>query len=156
MSQIYLPVTHITYPTSTHFNVIFPWPFWSSKWTIADVSYKILHVFVTSPVLATYTVSCSNLWTFSCEQQRHCTNMSDQPAGICIMLLRVFGICAATGDIYDTDLKTLILPKWVLWSKHVIVFYMDGLPGHGTTRMVQQGTGLQGPLPIERCHLYER
>jgi hypothetical protein len=66
-----------------------------------------------------YTVSCSNLWTFSCEKQRHCTSMPDQPAGICIMLLRTFRICAATGNIYVSYHKTLSSSSSSSWSWRV-------------------------------------
>jgi len=41
-----------------------------------------------------------NFMDLSCEKQRHYTNIQDQPAGICVMPLTAFRICAATGDIY--------------------------------------------------------
>jgi hypothetical protein len=56
-----------------------------------------------------------------------------------LCILTALRVCAATGNIYVSDHKTLILHNWEDWSKYVTVF-------HGR---VKQVTGFQGHLPTE-------
>jgi hypothetical protein len=125
VGQFYLPVTHVTYPISTHFSVIFPQTFWSSKWATADASYKILHLFLVHPILATYTVSCSTLWTFPVRSSDIIrTRQTSQQASV-LCSIKALCICAATREIYVSDHKTLILPESYEANESQF-FHMDG------------------------------